>query len=80
MSNPQFFTLELIETRKVRLTRPEVQTFYYVGLHYGFTIYPAKAMRFDTHKDAYDFIQKHGLYGFEVVHLKLTEKDQKCAT
>ncbi|MGZ6477677.1 MAG: hypothetical protein ACXWQE_00165 [Bdellovibrionales bacterium] len=70
MSIPVFYTLELSDTKARRLRDPKVVTFYYKGMYYGFTTQLEKAIRFDTHEIAYAFIQKHGLYNFEVIQAK----------
>lgn len=64
---PEFWILELRETRQKRLHRPEIQTFFYNGMADGFTIEIDKAMRFNSHEDAYGFIQRHGLFSFDVI-------------
>lgn len=70
MSTPVFFALELSESKAQRILRPEVETFYYKGMYAGFTIHLNKAMRFESPEEAYAFIQKHGLYRFEVIQAK----------
>lgn len=71
---PKFWILELRETREKKIHRPELTTFYYNGMGAGFTIAPEKAMRFESHQEGYEFVQRHGLFSFDVVQTAIKEK------
>lgn len=68
------FILELRETREKKLKRPELETFYYNGMGAGFTISQDRAMAFDSHEEAYQFVQRHGLFSFDVIPAKGAKK------
>lgn len=68
------FVLELRESREKKLIKPEHVTFYYAERMAGFSISVDKAMHFETHQEAYDFIRRHGLFSFDVVMIKYKDK------
>lgn len=73
----EVFVLELKETRAKRIHDPRVVTFYYQGLHRGFTTIPEKAMEFESAEAGFKFISDHGLFSCECVRIKKSRKDRE---